>query len=175
MKPAPLAALAATLLCLGGCYRFAGRNFEDVETVGIKVFVNRTLYRDVDFQLTDALRREISATTMYLTDSPGKADAVIEGEVLDYREPAETIDEREEVAARQLVAVASYKLVDARSGEVLAGPGRAEWNELYRVRTGRSLAEVREETFRKLAHKIVQEIFLPWPEKRAAPAGQQQE
>ena len=149
-----------------GCYRIAGKAYENVDSVGVKVFVNKTLYRDVDFQLTDALRRELSALTYYAVDTPGKADAVLEGEVAEYKEPADVIDENQEVTSRRLSAAASYRLIDNNSGDVLAGPKTVRWSELYRVRSGQPLADVREKVFRKLAQKIVQDVFQPWPEKQ---------
>ena len=164
-----VAALAA------GCYRVAGKPYENVETVGVKVFVNRTLYRDVDFQLTDALRRELSATSFYTVATPRDADAVLEGELTDYRELAEVIDENQAVTARRIVASARYSLVDNHTGEVLAGPKNAKWSELFRSRTGLPLDEVRQEVFRKLAQRIVTQVFMPWPEDEGQASSSNQE
>ena len=157
--------VAAFIASSAGCYRIAGKAYDDVDTVSVRVFVNKTLYRDVDFQLTDALRREVSALTYYSVGTPDDADAVLEGEVTEYQEPAEVIDENQEVTSRRIHLAASYKLIDSASGDVLAGPKTARWSELYRVRSGLSLAEVREKAVRKLAQKIVQDVFQPWPEK----------
>ena len=164
IHPPVLLAIIAVALA-AGCYRVAGKPYENIDTVGVKVFVNRTLYRDVDFQLTDAIRRELSAGTFYSVAAPRDADAVLEGELTDYRELAEVIDEDQAVTARRLVASARYSLIDNHTGEVLAGPRNAQWNELYRTRTGLPLDEVRQEVFRKLARKIVTQVFMPWPGK----------
>ena len=146
------------------CYRVAGRPYENVRTVSVSVFTNKTLYRDVDFDLTDEVGREINALTFYTLASPEEADAVLEGEVSDYAEKPEAIDENEVVTTWRLVGSATYKLVDNRTGETLAGPQTSRWSEVYPVRTGRTLAEVRKETFRKLAQKIVEQVFMPWPD-----------
>lgn len=146
------------------CYRIAGRPYNNISSVGVKVFTNKTLYRDVDFQLSDQLRREISALTFYTIAAPRDADAVLEGEVTRYEELPEAIDEDEMVTARRVVARAAYKLVDNRTGEIIASSGGLNWSEVFPVRTGRTLAQVREETLRKLAQKIVEHAFMPWPE-----------
>jgi len=175
VKPLAAALILLVAASAPGCYRIAGRPYENVQTVGVKVFTNKTLYSGVDFQLTDAVRRELSATTVYAVASPAKADAVIEGDLTEYSEPAEVVDEQQNVVARRLFAAASYRLVDNSSGEVLAGPASARWSELYRMRTGRTLAEVREDLFRKLAQRIVQQVFLPWPDDGALEPEDQQE
>jgi len=168
-------ALAVGVLALAaGCYRVAGKPYENVSTVGVKVFVNKTLYRDVDFELTDALRRELSASTYYTVETPRNADAVLEGELTDYRELAEVVDENQVVTARRIVAAARYSLTDNHTGEVLAGPKTAKWSELYRTRTGLPLDEVRQETFRKLARKIVTQVFMPWPENDGQASSKQE-
>jgi len=156
--------LSAVVLLPAGCYRVAGRPYENVKTVSVNVFTNKTLYRNVDFDLTDQVGREINALTSYVIASPAEADVLIKGEVSDYEEKPEAIDEDEIVTTWRLVASATYRLVDNRTGELLAGPLTSRWSEVYPARTGRTLAEVRKETFRKLAQKIVEQLFMPWPD-----------
>ncbi len=151
------------------CYRVAGRPYKDVNTVGVRVLTNRTLYGNIDLQLTDQVNRELSALTFYTIASPAKADAVLEAELFDYQELPEAIDENETETVNRLTATATFKLVDTRTGRILAGPGKAQATEVYRLRTGRSLAEVRELTLRKLAQAIIEQAFLPWP-KTGRPA-----
>ncbi len=83
----------------------------------------------------------------------------------EYRLVAEVIDANEIVITRRISVAASYKLIDSQTGEALAGPKTARWSELYRLRTGRSLTDVRADALRKLAQKIVQDVFQPWPEQ----------
>ena len=53
------------LVLPAACYRVAGRPYKNVKTVSVSVFTNKTLYRDVDFDLTDQVGREINALTSY--------------------------------------------------------------------------------------------------------------
>jgi len=169
-----LALAALPVLLLTACYRVAGVPSEGLRSVGVEVFTNKSLYRDVDFQLTDHLRREISAETIYTIESPKTADAVIMGELHDYREDPIVIDENDAVRSWRLVASARYELVDNRTGDVLVGPETVQWSEVYRARSDRPLADVRDEAIRKLARRIVQRVFMPWSDSNA-PREKQQE
>ena len=163
------------LVGVAACYRTTGRPYKNVESVSVKVFTNKTLYRDLDFQITDHLRREISALTPCTIGSPRKADAIFQGEVSDYAEVPEAIDKDEVVTTWRLTAKAAYKLVDNHTGEVIASSDGVKWSEVYAVRAGRTLAEVRDETLRKLAQRIVEQAFMPWPEAEASAGKRPQE
>lgn|GEM_PF-1412607 len=167
-----LAALLPVLL-MAACYRTVDTHAEGVRSVAVEVFANKSLYRDVDYMLTDHLRREISAETMYAIGSPQSADAVITGELTSYREEPVVITEDEAVTSRRLVASATCELIDNRTGDALAGPSTVQWSQVYRERSGRTLAEVRDEAMRKLARRIVQQMFIPWSDN--APREEQQE
>jgi len=162
---AAAAITVALAAAASGCYTVAGRPYEGVQTVGVTVFTNRSLYRGLDFILTDAVNRELSTLAGYSRTSPGAADTVIEGELTLYREAPEVIDEDQRAVIERLYATATVRLTDSRSGEVFAGPVSVSWRELHRERGERTIQEARAEVMRKLAREIVVELFLPWPEE----------
>ena len=58
---------------------------EDVRTVSVPIFANRTLNRDLQFELTDALIKEIEATTPWKVTSGRNADSILTGTITDVR------------------------------------------------------------------------------------------
>jgi len=52
---------------------------EDVTTVSIPIFRNQTFSRDIEFELTDAVIKEIQRRTPYRIVPEGRADTVLEG------------------------------------------------------------------------------------------------
>lgn len=53
----------------------------DVSTVAIEMIENRTFDRDVEFELTDALIKEIEARTPYKVTSVSGADTILTGRI----------------------------------------------------------------------------------------------
>ncbi len=88
MRRALLWLLAA--LPAGGCstdpargYAFASRHPGDISTVAVEIFENETFDRDIEFELADALVKEIEARTPYKVTSPSRADTILTGRIRD--------------------------------------------------------------------------------------------
>lgn len=57
----------------------------EVSTVAVSVFENDTYERDLQFELTDALIKEIEARTPYKVTSAGRADTILTGRISNVR------------------------------------------------------------------------------------------
>lgn len=80
---AMLLVLALAALALTGCgYSHETVYPKDVTSVQVKMFGNRTFYRGVEFDLTEALVKEIELRTPYKVISSDGADTVLEGTVV---------------------------------------------------------------------------------------------
>jgi hypothetical protein len=116
-----LAASLVFALLLGGCgYSHQTLYPRDVATVNVKIFGNRTFYQGIEFDLTEALIKEMELRTPYKAVSGSGGDTVLEGEVV---EVAQTSGGRsgaggliEELEVRVTV---DFTWRDARSGQVL--------------------------------------------------------
>ena len=89
MRPLALLAVLAALATLVGCASDPTKGYstessfpDDVRSVAIPIFENHTLFRDVEFDLTDALIKEIEARTPYKVLSSAKADTVLLGRIV---------------------------------------------------------------------------------------------
>ncbi len=88
MRLAGCAALAAA----GGCasdptagYAAATTFPAGISTIAVSVFENDSYDRDLAFQLTDALIKEIEARTPYKVTSTGSADTMLTGRIRNVR------------------------------------------------------------------------------------------
>ncbi len=80
------------VLCCAGCGYTAGFTMpEGIETIHVKVFEGKTFYRGLDFDITQALKREILARTDLKVVREKDADVVLSG----------TVDKVEEFVLRE--------------------------------------------------------------------------
>jgi len=72
----------AWVLALPGCgYRSTETCPEQYQSVSVPIFENRTFYKGVEFDLAEALTKQLTARTAYRLASPGAADTVLEGTI----------------------------------------------------------------------------------------------
>lgn len=114
------------LLCLAalplvGCgYSHTAMYPDNVGTVGVPIFDNRTPYRAAEFDLTEALIKEIELRTPYKVVHPSKATTVLHGVITSISQ--RVLSQRkigglpEEV---EVTMVVNFEWKDTRTGEVL--------------------------------------------------------
>lgn len=92
----------------------------DISSVAVPIFVNKTYTRDVEFELTDALVKEIEARTPYKVMSEASADTVFLGTIrsieLDQLSKSRTTGLSEEVVVSVTI---DFQWKDLRNGKVL--------------------------------------------------------
>lgn len=54
----------------------------DVRTVSVPIFDNQSFYQDVEFDLTEALVKEIELRTPYKVTGADRADTILQGEIV---------------------------------------------------------------------------------------------
>jgi hypothetical protein len=86
------AVIAALLMlsaaCTAGCASDPSQGYStstifptDIRTVAVPIFANDTYTRDVEFQLTDALIKEIESRTPYKVVPASRADTILLGQI----------------------------------------------------------------------------------------------
>jgi hypothetical protein len=81
--------LLLPIVAAGGCASdpaegYSARSIypETVQTVAVPIFENATFVRDVEFELTDALIKEIERRTPYKVSSRARADSILSGRIV---------------------------------------------------------------------------------------------
>lgn len=159
----------SAVISLLGCYEQGGYSTdplytEDVSTVYVEMFSNRSFYRGVEYKLTDALAKRIEANTPYkIVSSRDRADSIISGYIGSVGEGVLSV-ERETGRPLEkdmvLAAVVSWK--NLRNGDMMleseqvtASATYSEWQN-QGSDYGSSLAA------NKLAKRIVEAMETPW-------------
>ena len=137
-RGATLAVLLSVSWSLGGCatdptqgYSAASSYPQNISTVAIGIFENRTYDRDFEYELTDALIKELEARTPYKVTSPSRADTILTGRI-------------QKVDRRQL---SKSRLTGLSEEVTLSVTIDVEWKDL---RSGESLLELKSFTTHSL-------------------------
>ncbi len=73
--------------CLSGCGYSSKELFpEQYNTVAVPIFENRTFYRGMEFELAEAMVKQIESRTPYKVVSPGTAQTILEGTITDVQQ-----------------------------------------------------------------------------------------
>lgn len=111
----------ALVLGLSGCgYSHQELFPKDIRTVAVPIFDNRTFYRGVEFDLTEAIIKQIELRTPYKTVPQERSDTVLKGTItaLEQRTLSSTREGGmpEEI---EIKLVVDFEWRNARSGQVL--------------------------------------------------------
>jgi len=80
-------ALSVAVALIAGCgYSTAPVLKENVSSVYIPIFDNRTFRRGLEYELTEAIRDQILYKTDLKIADKDRADSILTGEILDFRE-----------------------------------------------------------------------------------------
>jgi hypothetical protein len=131
----PLLAAALGALCVAGCgyeqtgappqstvggYQWRSLYREDIRTVAVPIFTNRTYRRNLEFRLTDALIKQIEAHSPYKVVPRERAETVLEGEIVSVNIYTVSNDPRSAVPQEQLyTVVVDFTWKDQRNGRIL--------------------------------------------------------
>lgn len=146
-KTRGLLVAAAFTLAVAGCFTIAGcgelKSYsnkslfpDDVVSVYVKMFDNKSFRRGIEYELTDALAKRIETDTPYkVVSSPDRADTVLSGHIENVSPSIYTTDRETGRAlekAVELRAIVNWKnlktgdlLVDSK--EVRAAASYSEW------------------------------------------------
>lgn len=95
---------------------------KEVTTVAVPIFDNKTTWREMEFELTNLVHREIKARTPFrLVSHPDDADIIIQGEITDYRNPGMVENAQDNVVVAGSVMTLKVIIKEQKTGkEILA-------------------------------------------------------
>jgi len=116
-------ALSATAVSLTGCSGYTtGRPFpQHVRSVYVEMFDSKEFRRGIEFRLTEAVRKQLEMDTPYMNSARERADTILSGEVIEFRQAAFAGDFRTDLP-REIggVLIVSYRWKDQRTGKILS-------------------------------------------------------
>lgn len=159
-----LSLIGLLLATLTGCgYQLGGPYREGIQTIHVETFGSRVFRREVEFELTEAVKKRIGMDTPYRLAPKNRADTVLRGEVIQIRQSALAPDQLSRLPREiQLILAVRLQWQDLRTGELLVDqPVR-----LQAVDYSRQLGETEEyaidQAVDKLARKITQQMYRDW-------------
>lgn len=173
----PAACLAA---CLAGCgysqsdypggnagasegYQWRSLYPQDVKTVAVPIFGNRSFERNVEFNLSKAVVNYLESNTPYKVVPKERADTILEGEITRVEVDTVSNDNRTAIPQEQLLTFrVNFTWKDLRTGRVLAERRGFEQSGTYYPTLGEGRFVGAQQNVERLAVGIVQELQADW-------------
>ena len=162
-RAAVIGLLAAAVILPGCGYRAGGPYRPNIETVYVEMFASKEFRRDLEFTLTEAVKKRINLDTPYRLAAREKADTILTGEVLEERQAAFAPDYRSKLPReKQLTLAVRVQWKDSRNGRVLVDQSVELQATDYLTPTGETEALAQEQAIDRLASKIVARMYDDW-------------
>jgi hypothetical protein len=146
-----------------GGYEWRSLYREDVRTVAVPIFANKTFRRGVEFQLTQAIVVQLEAKSPYKVVARERADTVLEGEIVDIRLQNLSSESRLAIPQEQLyVLTVDFTWKDLRTGRILVDRKNFQQTQTFYPTLGEGEFVGSQQNTEKLALGIVQELQANW-------------
>ena len=144
-------------------YRWQSLYRQDVRTVAVPVFTTRSFERGTEFNLTEAVVKQVEATTPYKVVPRERADTILEGQVVDVSVGALSTDPDSAIPQEQMLGLTvDFTWKDLRSGRILVERRGFEQTATYYPTLGEGRFVGRQQAIERLALAIVQELQADW-------------
>ncbi len=159
-----MACVAVSLCGAAGCgYSSNGLFRSDVKTVYVEMFASKEFRRDLEFTLTEAVKKRIATGTPYKVVPKEKADTILKGELLEERQAAYAPDFRSRLPREKTLTLAvRVQWQDLRNGRMLADQPVLLQSADYVPPAGESEKYAQERAIEKLAARIVSKMYDEW-------------
>jgi hypothetical protein len=168
-------AYLALILALSGCgyksdsgddsngYHWQSLYRQDIRTVAVPIFTTRSFDRGAEFNLSQAVVKQIEATTPYKVVPRERADTILEGQVVDVQVGTLSTDPNSAIPQEQMLGMTiDFTWKDLRSGRVLVERRGFEHTATYYPTLGEGRTLGRQQAVERLALAIVQELQADW-------------
>ncbi|MBM80845.1 MAG: hypothetical protein CMJ78_09650 [Planctomycetaceae bacterium] len=159
------------VVSLSGCgYTVASSFPEEVRTIEVPIFATGTFRRGLEFQLTEAVHKEIQRRTHFRLVKGGTGDTRLIGRIVDARKNVLGETAADDPRDLQLGISVEVEWQDLRTGRRLAQDSIAVPEELaqyfsvssFAPEVGASLATAQQQAIDDLARQIVNAMESPW-------------
>lgn len=157
----PMAGLA--LMAAGCGYSSDPLYRKNIRTVYVEMFQTKEFRRGIEFQLTEALRKEIDRRTPYKNAPKEKADSIMSGQILEWQESAighDFVTALPRDTAGTLII--QFRWQDARTGKIIAEHPRLISTIQYVRPAGETTENGRNDAVTKMARTIVDRMAADW-------------
>jgi hypothetical protein len=173
-RPQTACGFAALLLLLGGCagYQIGNQSLypQDIRTVYVPMFQSNSFRRNLGERLTEAVVKQIEATTPYKVVSESKADSVLSGRIVGEHKSVLVPNLSGNAREIQVAMTVQVSWVDRRGRmlrETKPIPLPAEMVDVAGTgnvvpEVGQSIATAQQQAICRMAQEIVGLMENPW-------------
>jgi hypothetical protein len=132
-------ALVGLALVGAGCgYHIAGHADlmpKTIKTIAIPAFGNQTVHQKLSQLISEDLTREFNSRTRYrIVAEPDRADAILQGSVIQYLSGPNIVDQKTgRATGAQVIVILQLSLTDRQTGKVIFNRPRYEFRERYEI------------------------------------------
>ena len=165
-RRACLLLLAMAVMLAGGCgYRHVETFPTQYATVAVPIFENRTFYKGVEYDLAEALSKQVTDRTPYRLAEPGVADTMLQGTIREVRQTRVTRTGSGSLPEQmELVVVVDFVWKDLRAGQDIID--RVGFSAVGRYTpttpVGESMQVAQFDAANRLAQDIVDQMRGDW-------------
>ncbi len=152
-----------TLTC-GGCgYQWKSTYREDIKTVSVPIFTNKTFERGAEVALTKAVVNRLELHSPYKVTNRDKADTILEGEITAVSLKQLSRDLNTDLPQeKQITYLIDFRWKDLRTGRILVERRNFQQQAIYYPTLGEPEYNGSQIAIEKVALAIVQELEADW-------------
>ena len=136
---------------------------EDIQTIAVPIFVNRSFRRGVEMELSQAVIQDIEAHTPYKVVSEQRADTILEGEIVQAGTATISNDPNTALPQEQLFTITiNFTWKNLRSGQVMVERRGFQQKSTYFPTLGEGQFVGSQAAVEQIAMGIVQEMQADW-------------
>ena len=106
-----------------------------IKTIAIPAFGNQTVHQKLSQLISEDLTREFNSRTRYrIVAEPDKADATLQGSVIQFLSGPNIVDQTSgRATGAQIIVILQLSLTDRQTGKVIFNRPRYEFRERYEI------------------------------------------
>ena len=135
---------------------------QNVNSVYIPIFDNKTFRRGLEFGLTKALKNEIMFKTQLKINEKEDADSLLSGEIVGFTEQTMTVDSNDNIVESRIFIAVDFTWKDIRTGRILVEHKDVTAPTEFIVSHGETIETAKNESYTDLAEKIVDLMSERW-------------
>ena len=136
---------------------------QDVRTVALPIFTNKSFTRGIEFALTKAIGNYLESSTPYKIVSREHADTILEGEIIEVVGAVISTDNRTALPQEEMITTrVNFVWKDLRSGKILRQRKNFDQSTMYYPTLGEGAYVGKQSNVERLAVGIVQELQADW-------------
>lgn len=146
-----------------GGYAWHSLYRQDVRTIAVPIFTNKTFVRGLEFQLTKAIGNYLESSTPYKVVSREQADTILEGEIVNVTGVGVSLDRNTNLPQEEMITIrVNFVWKDLRSGRILRQCKNFDQSTMYYPTLGEGAYVGKQSGAERLAVGIVQELQADW-------------